>query len=157
MIRLTVGLQLHESVRQCWVRLTISWAGQRYSWRTLMTCTWSRRETEYSPGRFLSYRDVSRDGTIGKNLSKSYYVCYFAHCINYHFYTAAMFKKESAYSVYRKWRHTTQITNDRPVYILPKGNYNVYCPIIGHLFCMMIFYRHYAYGAFKKYSNPFVL
>ena len=40
----------------------------------------------------------------------------------------------------KKWRHTIQITNDRQVYILPLVNYNVYLPIIGHLYCMTSFF-----------------
>ena len=40
---------------------------------------------------------------------------------------------EAAYSAYKEWRHTIQINNDRPVYILPLVNFNVYWPIIGHL------------------------
>ena len=43
-----------------------------------------------------------------------------------------------------KLRHTIQMTNDRPAYILPLVNYNVYLPIIGHLCCMTsIIIRHY--------------
>ena len=31
------------------------------------------------------------------------------------------------------------MTNDRPAYILPLVNINIYWPIIGHLYCMMSF------------------
>ena len=36
----------------------------------------------------------------------------------------------------KKWRHTIKMNNHRPVYILPLANYNVYWPIIGHLYYM---------------------
>ena len=38
--------------------------------------------------------------------------------------------KEAAYSTYKKLRHTIQMTNDRPVYILPLVDINVYWPNI---------------------------
>ena len=51
--------------------------------------------------------------------------------------------REAAFSAYKKLRHTIQMTNDRPVYILPLFNYNAYWPIIGHLYCMKSFFiRH---------------
>ena len=37
----------------------------------------------------------------------------------------------------KKLRHKIQMTNDRPVYILPLINYNVYWPFIGHLYSIM--------------------
>ena len=47
------------------------------------------------------------------------------------------------WKVLKKCHLTIQITNNRPVYILPLVNYNVYWPFIGYLYCMMSFYRHY--------------
>ena len=42
------------------------------------------------------------------------------------------------------------MTNDRPVYILPLVNCNVYWPIIGHLFCMTSFFiGHYTLFQFS--------
>ena len=32
------------------------------------------------------------------------------------------------------------MTNNRPIYILPWVNYNVYWPIIGHFYCMSSFF-----------------
>ena len=36
-----------------------------------------------------------------------------------------------------------QMTNDVSVYNLPLVNCNVYWPIIGHLYCMTLFFWHY--------------
>ena len=44
----------------------------------------------------------------------------------------------------KKCHLTIQITNDRPVYVLPLVNYNVQWPFIGYLYCMTsLFIRHY--------------
>ena len=40
----------------------------------------------------------------------------------------------------KKWRYTIQMTNDSTVYILPLVNFNVYWPIIGHLYWMTSFF-----------------
>ena len=48
------------------------------------------------------------------------------------------------------------MTNERPVYILPLVNSNVYWPVIGHLCCMASFFiRHYKllhYIFYKQYT-----
>ena len=44
----------------------------------------------------------------------------------------------------KKCHLTIQITNDRPVHVLPLVNYNVQWPFIGYLYCMTsLFIRHY--------------
>ncbi len=46
------------------------------------------------------------------------------------------------------------MTNDRPVYNLPLANYNVYWPIIGHLYCMTsFFWTLYAVSNKKSYET----
>ena len=43
----------------------------------------------------------------------------------------------------KKWRHTIQMTNDSPVYIVSDQWLNVYW-FIGHLYCMTSFFiMHY--------------
>ena len=46
------------------------------------------------------------------------------------------------------------MTNDKSVYNLPSVNYNVYWPIIGHLYCMTSFWTLYAvsFSLFLFYS-----
>ena len=45
------------------------------------------------------------------------------------------------------------MTNDRPVYSLPLVNYNVYWPIIGHLYCMTLFYKLFQGSVKLKLKN----
>ena len=55
-----------------------------------------------------------------------------------------VFSKKQLLVPNKKWRHKIQMTNDRPVYILPLVNYSAYWPIIDYLYYMTSFYiRHY--------------
>ena len=47
----------------------------------------------------------------------------------------------------KKLRHTIQMTNNRPVYILPLVNYNVYWLIIGHLYWTMLLVAKLLYNS----------
>ena len=48
--------------------------------------------------------------------------------------------------------HSRFNNNNNPVYDLPLANYNVYWPIIGHLYCMASFFiRHYTLFLFKNF------
>ena len=58
-------------------------------------------------------------------------------CFRIYFYLLNLIRKQLIVpnkKIYKK------ITNDRPVYILPLVNYNVYWPIIGHFYCMTSFF-----------------
>ena len=56
----------------------------------------------------------------------------------------------------KKCRHAIQMTNDRPVYILPLINYNVYWPIIGHLNCMTSFLSGTISCIYESFPNAYL-
>ena len=57
----------------------------------------------------------------------------------------------------KKWRHKIQMTNDRPLYILPLVDYNVYWPIIGHLYCTTSFFIRHCKLVLERYFDAYFI